>query len=177
MPSVRNSYTEICDYLKTKGGSPTWARTTIAVTYSESVSYIVLNGLKCQIGPKKPALVHGSRSERRPDRASSSLVVNSNSTTALQATLFPRNEPRRPLFPGAFCTRCRVYIPSARVPCQNCFTEVPLRRKPSKDEALQLAAPDTSASTHWHPVYRDSNRDELGRHHQPNNDSILCISD
>src|SRR6516162_10778452 len=59
-PSVRDSYTEDCKYLKTKGGSPAWARTTITLSNSESVTYGLFNGLKCRIGPEKPTLVHNS---------------------------------------------------------------------------------------------------------------------
>jgi len=41
-------------------GSPAWIRTTIRTTHAECVSCRVFNGLKCRIGPEKPALVHNS---------------------------------------------------------------------------------------------------------------------
>ena len=64
--SVRYSYTVIFKSLKTKGGSPAWARTTIRLGIVESVTSRVFNGLKCQIGPEKPALVHNSYTDARP---------------------------------------------------------------------------------------------------------------
>ena len=60
LPSVHNSYAETGNYFKTKGGSPAWARTTITITYAESVACRVSNGLKCRIGLEKPSLVHNS---------------------------------------------------------------------------------------------------------------------
>ena len=41
LPSVHNSYTKISKYLKLKGGSPAWARTTIRTSDAEYVSYRV----------------------------------------------------------------------------------------------------------------------------------------
>ena len=49
-----------------KFGSPAWARTTIRTTHTECVSCGVLNGLKCRIGPEKPALTRNSCMESSP---------------------------------------------------------------------------------------------------------------
>ena len=72
--SVHNSYTKNSKQLKTKGGYPAWARTTITISNAESVTYRVFNGLKCRIGPEKPALVHNSYTEVGLDRPESSGV-------------------------------------------------------------------------------------------------------
>jgi len=37
--SVHNSYTDFHKRLKRKAGSPAWARTTIQLTYTESITY------------------------------------------------------------------------------------------------------------------------------------------
>jgi hypothetical protein len=52
--------TESSNSLKTKDGSPAWARTTITVSNVESVSCGQCTGLKCRIGREKPSLVHNS---------------------------------------------------------------------------------------------------------------------
>ena len=44
-------------------GSPAWIRTTITIRHTKCASYRLLNGLKCRIGPEKPALVHNSYTE------------------------------------------------------------------------------------------------------------------
>ena len=53
----------ICKSLKTKDGSPAWARTTITISNTESATYRVFNGLKCRNGPEKLPLVHNSYTE------------------------------------------------------------------------------------------------------------------
>jgi hypothetical protein len=66
--SVRHSYTVISKSLKTRDGSPAWARTTITLINAESVTCGLFNGLKCRIGPEKThtrtQLVHGRNGSR-----------------------------------------------------------------------------------------------------------------
>jgi hypothetical protein len=64
--SVHDPYTKNPNSLKTKDGSPAWARTTITLSKAESVAYRLFNGLKGRIGPEKPPLVHNSYMESRP---------------------------------------------------------------------------------------------------------------
>src|SRR6516165_3656549 len=47
--------------MKTKDGSPAWARTTITLSNAKSVSYRDFNGLKCRIGPDEPTLTRTPR--------------------------------------------------------------------------------------------------------------------
>jgi hypothetical protein len=67
--NVWNAHNEINQIVKIENfqvGSPAWIRTTIRATHAECVSCRVLIGLKCHVGPEKPALVRDSYTESSP---------------------------------------------------------------------------------------------------------------
>jgi len=75
-------------------GSPAWIRTTITTTNTQSRTYRVFNGLECQIGPEKPALVHNSYTESGS-----------------------RTDPAKEFLDGDNLSRSSGLVPSNHLPC------------------------------------------------------------
>jgi len=75
-------------------GSPAWIRTTITSTNAESVTYSLLNGLKCRNGPEKPALVHNSYTELWESPTTSAIHSRTNLAASPIGTPTPLRQLR-----------------------------------------------------------------------------------